>query len=238
MRSMLAVAGLLLVASPAEAQFEPLAFAACKKVANDADRLKCFDAIGPKAKTAEEEAKDPTPVKGKWVYTESKSPVDDSDQLFAALLGEPGETLLIFRCKENKTEAIFVPGDLFVGSGRADLLVRINSDAPETISASVGTNGRALFISPAPDFMKLLPDNGKLFLRATGFQGRQSDGTFSTADVSAARDRIAQTCHWSTPKGDRPKAIVQPVQAPALPPKTAAPLARTQKPTAPLLKLN
>jgi hypothetical protein len=94
--------------SDAEAQFEGLAFSVCKKVPNDAERLKCFDSIGPKAKTAEEEAANPTPLKGKWVYTESKSPVDDSDQLLAVLLGEPGESLLVFRCQERRTEAIFI----------------------------------------------------------------------------------------------------------------------------------
>jgi hypothetical protein len=136
---------------PAKAQFEPLAFAVCKKMPNDGDRLKCFDSIGPKPKTSEEEAKDPTPIKGKWVYQESKSPIDDSEQIFAMLGGEPGEAFLGFRCMENKTEAIFLPNEVFVGSGRVDMLVRINSDPATTILGSVGTNGRAVFISPAAD---------------------------------------------------------------------------------------
>lgn len=83
--------------------------------------------------------------------------------------------------------------------------MRINSDAPDTLSWLAGTNNKALFIDPAADFMRLLPDNGKLFLRATGFQGKQADGTFNLADVSAARDRIAETCHWSTPKSAKAK---------------------------------
>jgi hypothetical protein len=65
------------------AQFEPIQFAICKKVPVEADRLKCFDAIGPTAKTPEEEATDPAPVKGKWVYTATKSLGDGSDQVTA-----------------------------------------------------------------------------------------------------------------------------------------------------------
>jgi hypothetical protein len=229
MKVALGAAVLALSIFPARAQFEPLAFAVCKKLQNDTDRLKCFDAIGLRPKTAEEEAKEPTPIKGKWVYTESKSPVDDSDQLIAVMLGEPEDNLLVFRCWENRTEAVFVPSSTFIGTGRASLLIRINSDAPETISASIGTNGRSLFISPAPDFMRLLPDNGKVFFRATGFQGRQSDGTFSLADVSAARDRIAQTCHWSTPKADLAKV---PVTSPTLSPAVAVAAAKPRKPKA------
>lgn len=182
----------------AEAQFEALAFAVCKKIPIDAERLKCFDAIGPKSKTAEED------VKGKWVYKESRSPVDDSEEVTALLLGEPGQSLLVFRCKENQTEAAFIPDGYFIGaSNRVELLVRIDSNPAEKISAQTGTNGHALFISPAANFMRLMPDNGKLFLRANGFQGRQTDGTFALSDVSAARDRVAEACHWSTAKADR-----------------------------------
>jgi hypothetical protein len=83
------------------------------------------------------------------------------------------------------------------------VLVRIDSTDPGTISMSVGTNSTSLFASPAPAFMRPMPDNGKLFLRATGYQGKQADGTFNLGDVSVARDRIAETCHWSTPKADQ-----------------------------------
>jgi len=203
MKVIAVVIGLLAVTSPAAAQFEGLAFNICKKVPTDTARLKCFDEIG--AKTGGPAADEPRPVRGKWVYTESASPVDDSPQLMAVMAGDPDDAALIFRCRENKTEAIFLPGSFFFASGRADVLMRINSEPPETLSWSVGTNNKALFISPAPDFIRLLPDNGKLFLRATGFQGKQADGIFNLADVSVARDRIADTCRWSTPKTAKAK---------------------------------
>ncbi|MDB5620548.1 type VI secretion system-associated protein TagO [Tardiphaga sp.] len=211
---------------PAAAQFEPLQFANCKKLPADGDRLKCFDAIGPKPRTPEQEAKEPAPVKGKWVYTESQSPVDDSEQVLAVLAGEQEDAFLVFRCIEKRTEAVFVPPSGFFATGRADVLVRIDSASPETISTSVGTNNRALFIYPAADFMKLLPDNGKLFLRASGYQGKQADGTFSLADVSTARNKVAETCHWTTPKVDRaipaaptPASVTQPATPPAVAPR-------------------
>ncbi len=193
---------LLASTSSALAQFELLQIAICKKITADSDRLKCFDAVGSKTQPSSDE---PLPVKGRWVYTESKSPIDDSDQLVAMLGGEPEDALLVFRCMENKTEAIFVPPLGFFASGRADILVRVGSDAPMTISASVGTNNRALFISPAADFMRLLPDNARLFFRATGFQGKRADGLFTLADASVAREKVAQTCHWTAPKAAKAK---------------------------------
>jgi hypothetical protein len=214
--------GFFVLAPPAQAQFEPLQFAVCKKITVDVDRLKCFDLIGPKPKTAEEEAKDPTLVKGKWVYTDSKSPVDDSDQVLAVLAGEPGDAMLVFRCMEKRTEVALVPPQGFFATGRATVLIRIGSEEPETISMNVGTNNRALFASPAQDFMRLMPDNTKLFFRATGYQGKQADATFNLADVSVARDRVADTCHWSTLKTDR--SLVPPMPSSAPKPKTAKPV--------------
>jgi hypothetical protein len=164
-------------------------------------RIGVTDAIG--AKVTGSQPNEPPLVKGKWVYTE------------------------IFRCWENRTEAIFIPGAFFFATGRVSVLMRINTDPPETLSWTVGTNSKALFVSPAPDFMKLLPDDGKLFLRATGFQGRQVDGTFNLADISSARNKIADTCHWSTPKVDRAKASTS---APVATPTPAQPIARSQKP--------
>ena len=193
-------------APPAEAQFEALAFAVCKRIASNADRLKCFDMIG-KSGEDPDSSTEPTPVKGKWTFSESKSPVDDSDQIVAMLQGEIGEALLILRCWENKSEAVFIPPDLVIsGTGnRYDLLIRINGEPPANVVGIGSTNGRAIFVPNARDFMKLLPDQGKLFIRATGFQDRYSDGTFLLDDITAARNRIAETCHWATSKSSSMK---------------------------------
>jgi hypothetical protein len=152
-------------------------------------------------------------IKGKWVYTESNSPIDDSAQIVAALQGDNADKVLVFRCQENRTDAVFIPGRFFSASKTIDVLIRINSDAPETISMIPGTNNRSLFIPAASSFMRLLPDNAKLFFRATLPNGERADAMFELADVSAARDRVAETCHWSTPKGAKEKpAAISPVE--------------------------
>ncbi|MGY4431172.1 hypothetical protein ACVWWO_003649 [Bradyrhizobium sp. F1.13.1] len=99
----------------AEAQVEPLAFAVCKKIPGDADRLKCFDTIGKNAED-QDSSTEPNPVKGKWTFRESKSPIDDSDQLVAMLQGEAGEALLILRCWENTNPRLSLsrPTSLFL----------------------------------------------------------------------------------------------------------------------------
>jgi hypothetical protein len=190
--------------SEAHAQWEPLAFAICKKIQADTARLKCFDEIGAKSSGGSETA-EPQPVRGRWIYTESKSPIDDSPQVSAIMQGDTPEIILVLRCQENKTEAAYLPGQFFFStSGRVDVLMRLNTESPITISMIPGSNNRSLFIPGAQEFMRLLPDGGKLFFRAKLNSGTQSDATFDLADVSAARDRIADTCHWTTPKTSRP----------------------------------
>lgn len=177
-----------------------LGFAACRQIKDDNPRLKCFDELG--VKKATESGDNKSAKVGGWSYTESKSPVDDSNQVTATLEGEPSGAALILRCWENKTEAVFIPPELVISgtNNRYDLIMRVGDNAPTPMVGVGSTNGRAVFIPSARAFIELLPDQTKLFIRATGFQGRFSDGAFTLADISGVRSRVADTCHWSTVK--------------------------------------
>lgn len=189
-------------APPARAQFEPLAFAMCKKITADTARLKCFDEIGS-SRTSEADKNDPA-LKAEWRYVVDKSPLDDSPQVMATLKSKEG-AVLVLRCKEKYTEAVFIPEGFFIGGtgNTIPVIVRIDETPPTTVQWSKSTNDRAAFAPNAIKFIRLLPDNGKLFLRATGFQGRQADGSFDLRDVSVARSKIEDACHWPTPKSDK-----------------------------------
>ncbi len=96
---------------PAFAQFELIKISVCKKIANDTDRLKCYDDVFSNT-AAERPASEPK-VPAEWVVTESRSPIDDSEQASASLEGSPAGSMLLFRCQEHKTEAVFLPGEFF-----------------------------------------------------------------------------------------------------------------------------
>lgn len=220
------VAVISLLGSPASAQvdFDALAFSMCKKIAADTARLKCFDEIGAQQDQGKTETTATEPAK--WEYETDKSPIDDSPQVSASLKGA-GNTLLVLRCKERLTEAAFVPGQYFVnGSGNnVPAIVRLNEDSPVRTTWSASTNGSAAFAPRAIDFIRSLPDGGKLFIRITGFQGRTADGLFQLADVSTARAKIEEACHWSTPKADRVETAIKKQAAKPRPAKqTSGPL--------------
>src|SRR5262249_301031 len=143
--------GVILLAcqsSPAIAQPTLLGLAICKQIKDDAARLKCFDAAFSGAGEPAN-AQDEAPVG--WSFKQDKSPIDDSPQISATLIGEQLGGTLIARCSERKTEVLIVPKD-YLGtstSGRIKILLRID-DAPAVTEFWHGsTNGRGAF-SPSP----------------------------------------------------------------------------------------
>jgi hypothetical protein len=203
---MLAVLALAVASDRARAQ-SLLEIAAglkfCKTLTDDAQRLKCFDSLF--AKKEEPPAEKPqTETAMGWKVEESKSPVDDSPQV-TALLHADGSTegvsltppiMLVLRCQEKKTEAYFAKPFAFLGTNPIKTLVRINDGKAIETQWHPASNGQGVFAPAAVQFIRALPDNGKLFIRATGFNGETIDGVFSLGKVSEIRDKIAADCHW------------------------------------------
>lgn len=188
----LVIGGVCFGASSSGAQVEFLMVALCKKITDDAARLKCFDAIGS---TTEASKVEPTPPKAQeWTVVDSKSPIDDSPQVMAMLQSEDGEGSLVLRCAERKTEAAVIPKGLFAYE-RGTVLIRLNDLPATNANWSASSNNRALFAPNGVAFVKMLPDNGNLFIRASGHNS-QADAKFKLGAVSAVRDRISTACKW------------------------------------------
>jgi len=172
------------------AQAELLMFGLCRKIPDDAARLKCFDAIVP----APQKTDQPKAVQG-WSIEDSKSPVDDAPGVFATLTSEDGRSQLIIRCMEGKTEFAVLPNGLFaIESGT--VLLQINDGPPVTALWSASSNSKGLFASNAIALIKTLPEGGKLFVRATGYSGQADDATFQLGAVTVVRNRVSAACKW------------------------------------------
>ena len=175
----------------------------CKTLTDDAQRLKCFDGL-----FAEKQQPPAT-----WSIEESKSPIDDSPQvtgmLYADSSTDPSSlmspTVLVLRCKEKKTEAYLgKPFTLFgANTVTVKVLVRINDDKSIETQWQPSSNGLGVFALAAVEFIRALPDNGKIFIRVTTFDGSTVDGAFTLGKVSEIRDKIAADCHWPRRRSDR-----------------------------------
>jgi hypothetical protein len=129
-----------------------------------------------------------------WSIVESKSPTDDSPQVSAGLV--VGDAALILRCQEQKTEAAFSTRDTYLSDKPVTIRFRIDSQEPIKEMWLPSMNGRAAFASNPEGFIRGLPDDGRVFIRALTAAGATKDTNFILTGVSEIREKIARTCHW------------------------------------------
>jgi len=200
-----------LTAGAALAQDELLMFGLCRKIPDDAARLKCFDSIVPAPQQAAAQQADQPKAIQEWSIEDSKSSVDGSPEVFATLTSEDGRSELIIRCKDRKTQLAVLPSGLFALE-RGTVLLQINDGPAVTASWSASSNSKGLFAPNAVALIKSLPDGGKIFVRATGLSRQADDATFQLGAVTAVKNRVSAACKWppegasSSPKtGPAPK---------------------------------
>jgi hypothetical protein len=195
-----AIALCALTPGAALAQSE-LMFGLCRKIPEDAARLKCFDAIVP----APQKTDQPRAVQ-EWSIEDSTSRASGSPEVFASLTSEDGQSELIIRCKERKTELAVLPSGLFAVD-RGTVLLQINDGPTVTAVWNASSNGKGLFAPNATAVIRSLPDGGKFFVRANSTGRQADDATFQLGAVTVVKNRVAAACKWQPEAaGSPPKA--------------------------------
>jgi hypothetical protein len=176
---------------------------ACTAIADDKQRLKCFDSLFA------EPSKPQNPAEGmqaNWSVDETKS-TDGIPQVVAANL--VNDTVLILRCKDQITEAAFSTQFNYLGYKSVDVELRINDQSPIKEVWKASMNGRAAFAPNAVAFIQSLPDNGKLSIKTTrSTDGKVKEGKFDLGAVSEVRGKIAKACDWGDGSVDEPTGSI------------------------------
>jgi len=186
----------------------------CRAIKDAAQRLACFDAAaGPARAVAPAPAPESgfgtlAPVTSAWTFDESRSPVDDSQQIIATNTSEDAagaRTVLIVRCREHHTE-LYIASEAFWGISYGDQMVpvlyRVNAMPAVQQKWNPGHGGGlggSAFLPGAgtvPAFIDDLPDSGKIFFRITDFQGVAHDVSFVLDGVNSVRERVGDACKW------------------------------------------
>ena len=129
-----------------------------------------------------------------WSIVEGKSPTDDSPQISAAIV--VGDAALILRCRDQDTEAAFSTKYTYLGDKSVIVRFRINFENPIKEVWRTSMDGRAAFAPNPVDFIRALPDNGRVFIRAIAVDGKTKDVNFNLSGVSEIRDKIGRACNW------------------------------------------
>jgi len=131
-----------------------------------------------------------------WSIVETKSPKSDGDQLSAVMV--VGDAALILRCRNRTMEAAFSTKNTLLGDESVTVRYRINAENPIKEIWRASMDGHAAFAPNPTDFIRALPDSGRVFIRATAADGQNKDVNFKLSDVAAVRDKIGRACNWSS----------------------------------------
>jgi len=71
-------------------------------------------------------------------------------------------------------------------------------------------NGLAAFTPKPEEFIRALPDSGRVFIRALTAAGENKDTNFILSGVSEIREKIGRACNWSDTSDDATGSIEPP----------------------------
>jgi hypothetical protein len=140
-----------------------------------------------------------------WSAIESKSSSDGTSRIGGALV--VGDAALILRCREQKAEAAYSTKDTYLGDDAVTVRIRINSNEPTKEIWRSSANSFAAFAPKPEEFIRALPESGRVFIRALTPSGENKDTNFVLLGVSEIRRKIARACNWSISTDDATGSI-------------------------------
>jgi hypothetical protein len=172
-----------------------------------AARLECLDKLSRELSGAGVPAA-LQPSGGNWVVSETTSPVDYSAQVTAAIASETAAkdapSSFAMRCRGQRTELLVSTTGSWRPSSNGEVKVayRINDQpAIEERWAAVASGRSAVFQgADVIQFLRSLPERGRISFRVYDWQGPPHDATFQFAGLDDVRRKIAEACKW--PEGE------------------------------------
>jgi hypothetical protein len=140
-----------------------------------------------------------------WSIAENKSSTDDSPQVSAALV--VGDAALVLRCREQKIEAAYSTQNTYLGDDFVTIRFRIDAQEPVKEVWKSSVNSHAAFAPKPEDFIRALPDNGRVFIRALLTGGQTKDTNFILSGVSDIREKIGHACKSPGASGESTGSI-------------------------------
>ncbi|MCB2130321.1 MAG: hypothetical protein KDE03_14935 [Rhodobacteraceae bacterium] len=178
---------------------------ACRSVADDRERLACYDLENGVSLVEQDKGEH-----GKWEKSVEISQLTDDKNVFLVLVsendisarfGSPGPATIMLRCSENTTAAFFLFNGHFMsdiqGYGRVEY--RIDDKKMRTVNTSASTDHEALGLwsgAKAIPFIKELLEGSQLVVRATPHSESAVTATFDIRGIDNAVEELRETCGW------------------------------------------
>lgn len=176
--------------------------AICASKDSDASRLICYDSLAHSIGVDEPKIKRTS--KGKWLVSESRSPIDDSITVTLMLdsantIRTPYQTnispIMVLRCSENTTNA-YVNWDMFLGMDSTRVLTRMDKEKAKTRSWSLSTDNKAIFAPKNIAFIKSMFGHEQILIQLTPYSESPKMATFDIGGLEEAIKPLRKACGW------------------------------------------
>ena len=218
----LCVAAATLMSGAAVAQSGSEALSACS-LPSYAERMRCLEKLSgdvspsppqvattPAPTPAPEPAPAPAPtpapgpaataMAGKWIVSETRSPIDYSPVAIATAsssAGSDGVLQLSIQCRGGRSEMVIRSAPMMRRAEDHAVSYLVNDSAPVTLPSGLSSSGSGIALKgDVARFLTSLPAEGAIAFRVADRQGATLEGRYDLAGIKALVARLAGPCKW------------------------------------------
>ncbi len=140
------------------------------------------------------------PTAGKWIVSETRSPIDYSPVAIATAAsstGPDGVLQLSIQCRGGRSEMVIRSAPLMRRAEDHVVSYAINDAPPMTVTSGLSSSGSGLALKgDVAGFLMSLPAEGAIAFRVADRQGGTLEGRYDLAGIKALVARLAGPCKW------------------------------------------
>jgi hypothetical protein len=140
------------------------------------------------------------PAAGKWIVSETRSPIDYSPVAIATAsssTGPDGVLQLSIQCRGGRSEMVIRSAPLMRRAEDHVVSYAVNDAPPVTVTSGLSSSGSGIALKgDVAGFLMSLPAEGAIAFRVADRQGGTLEGRYDLAGIKALVARLAGPCKW------------------------------------------
>jgi hypothetical protein len=140
------------------------------------------------------------PAAGKWIVSETRSPIDYSPVAIATASSsaEPDGVLqLSIQCRGGRSEMVIRSAPLMRRAEDHVVSYAVNDAPPVTVTSGLSSSGSGIALKgDVGAFLRSLPADGAIAFRVADRQGATLEGRYDLPGIKALVARMAGPCKW------------------------------------------
>lgn len=140
------------------------------------------------------------PTAGKWIVSETRSPIDYSPVAIATAssgTGPDGVLQLSIQCRGGRSEMVIRSAPLMRRAEDHVVSYAVNDAPPVAVTSGQSSSGSGIALKgDVSGFLMSLPAEGAIAFRVADRQGKTLEGRYDLPGIKALVARLAGPCKW------------------------------------------